>query len=816
MRNLTSMALVILLLVSTAAVLTAPQVLSDTGGSTAVYQYPVRHIYQMAYPGIGGAACGPTSITMLLDYYFPNSGIDVPEVYNSGIQNFKYEGPAVSYAPVAADHLRHAGAHYLNTVWGGQSTSREAGLSEVISEIRDGPVILNVWHFWMKGGKEQRYGHYVVLTGYDSKGTASYTDDVFYVNDPAKAEPSTWDYTEFCRRRDGRSGILTFHPTLTKEQRKYTVVVDNSHVQLDDMEAKDDKGRYVWQRYYGGAPPPSSARGDWYYPKEGGRWAKWTPGLAVEGKYDLHVILWKDNSQSDVTYTIYGPDNSKLGQKVVAQKGTGWTEANLGVFSLKKGSYVKVDNVPANCNVDAIRFVYTGPAEPASSAVDVFMLVDLTGSFSPYLPAFKAQAPDLMANLKSSYPDVRFGLGKFEDYPIWPFGDAASGDKAYERLTDLTSDTDAVLSIINGLFTRYGGDGPESQLVALYQAATGEGQDLSGVGYPGASIPPGQQANFRDGAIKLFILWTDAPFHRPGDPGSIPYPGPSFDETVAAILALDPPMVIGISSGTGGLADLRAIAAATNAVAPPGGVDTNGDGIIDIPEGEPLVASIGYSAHGIAAAIESLISAAVMLPIASAGGPYTGEVGDTIVFDGSGSFDPDGWIVLYEWDFESDGVFDSSSAEPIAEHAYHAEFFGVATLRVTDNDGNTAIGTAPVEILPRSVIPVESVTVDPETLNLQAPAKWITAYIELPEEYAAEDIDVGTVQLIYDGSDLYADWGDVQDGVFMAKFDWATVAAWFEGLHDEEVELTVAGEVAGIEFEGAATIRVIDPSQRRG
>lgn len=575
------------------------------------------------------------------------------------------------------------------------------------------------------------------------------------------------------------------------------------------------------------------------------------------------------------------------------------------------------------------------------NGIDVFMLVDLSGSFSDDLPYFKAQAPDLMATLKSSYPDVRFGLGKYEDYPIWPFGSASYGDKAYEQLIDLTYDTDAVLGIIAGLYTRSGADWPQSQLVALYQAATGAGQDLSGVGYPGASIPEDQQATFRDKAIKLFILWTDAPFHRPGDSGSIPYPGPSFDETVQAILALDPPMVIGISSGGGGLADLRAIAAATNAVAPPGGVDTNGDGVIDIPEGEPLVASIGHSGQEIAAAIEGLVGAAVVLPIPSAGGPYTGKVGETIVFDGSGSFDPDGWIVLYEWDFESDGVFDFSSAGPTAEYAYTAEFSGVVTLRVTDNDGNTATGTAPVEILlvpstykfeysiPDPIVvasdvdvgvtfmtdeegdigyddvrfrfeadgpgtvtfratdsegvehtftnsgywgpnigfylpaaynesttwtlnfgragnhtitfslieapdgdviagitetvdvtvkPVEAaVTIDPETLDLQAPSKWITAYIGLPEEYAVEDIDIGTVQLLYNGDQLDADWGDVQDGVLMVKFDRATVAGWFDGLHDEEVELRIAGEVSGIQFEGTAAIRVIDPPwPRRG
>ncbi len=245
-----------------------------------------------------------------------------------------------------------------------------------------------------------------------------------------------------------------------------------------------------------------------------------------------------------------------------------------------------------------------------SSPVDVYMLVDLTDSFSDDLPNFKIQAPTIVSNLKAVNPNSRFGLGKFEDYPVLPFGDAGSGDKAYERLVDLTYDADSVLTAISGLFTRSGGDRPESQLTALYQAATGAGQDLSGLGFPGASIPSGQQANFRSGAAKIFILWTDAPFHRPGNPGAIPYPGPSFDDTVNAIKALDPPKVIGISSGGGGRVDLEAMARATNAVAPPEGVDCDNNGIIDIQPGELLVCDISSSGEGIGAAITALVEAA--------------------------------------------------------------------------------------------------------------------------------------------------------------------------------------------------------------
>lgn len=374
---------------------------------------------------------------------------------------------------------------------------------------------------------------------------------------------------------------------------------------------------------------------------------------------------------------------------------------------------VNADNLPESYAVDLD--VFNGDRAALEefliagySPLDVYMLVDLSGSFADDLPIFKAQAPNMIMNLEASFPGTRFGLGKFEDYPIHPFGDASSGDKAYERIIDLTFDTDAVLSCISSLFTRYGEDGPQSQLPALYQAATGAGQDLSGVGFPGASIPPGQQANFRDGATKLFVLWTDAPFHNPGDPGTIPYPGPSFDETVEAINSLDPPMVIGISSGSGGVADLRRMAVATGALAPAGGVDTNGDGIIDILEGQPLVCAISPSGVGIAEAIEALVGAAAVLPIADANGPYEGEVGTVIVLDGSKSFDSDGYIALYEWDFDGDGIFDFSSAEGSTSHIYETAFTGVVALRVTDNDGNTDTDEAAITIVQADSLPPET------------------------------------------------------------------------------------------------------------
>jgi len=248
---------------------------------------------------------------------------------------------------------------------------------------------------------------------------------------------------------------------------------------------------------------------------------------------------------------------------------------------------------------------------PAARTVDIYFVLDLSGNLVDDLDRFKSAAPGILSQLATAYVDIRFGVGRFEDYPVPPFGNTYYGDKAYERVLDLTADVDLTLATIDALSVHSGGDEPESQLAALFQAATGIGQDLTAQGYRLAGIPEGQQANFREEALKLFILWTDSPFHEPGDIGAISYPGPSFEDTASAVNALSGARVLGISSGTDGLPHLERIVAATGALAPPGGVDCNADGAVEIVQGEPLVCATSLAGEGIADAILAVIGAAI-------------------------------------------------------------------------------------------------------------------------------------------------------------------------------------------------------------
>jgi YD repeat-containing protein len=81
-------------------------------------------------------------------------------------------------------------------------------------------------------------------------------------------------------------------------------------------------------------------------------------------------------------------------------------------------------------------------------------------------------------------------------------------------------------------------------------------------------------------------------------------------------------------------------------------------------------------------------------PIAVAGGPYTGQLAQSITFNGSGSSDPDGTIAAYYWNF-GDGT-SATTANP--SHTYTNSGVFTATLTVTDNSGLRSSGTASVSI----------------------------------------------------------------------------------------------------------------------
>lgn len=81
-------------------------------------------------------------------------------------------------------------------------------------------------------------------------------------------------------------------------------------------------------------------------------------------------------------------------------------------------------------------------------------------------------------------------------------------------------------------------------------------------------------------------------------------------------------------------------------------------------------------------------------PVADAGPDQSAYVGDTVAFDGSGSSDPDGTIVSYDWDF-GDGATGTGIT---TSYVYSATGTYTVTLVVTDNGGLTGSDTAVVTV----------------------------------------------------------------------------------------------------------------------
>ena len=109
-------------------------------------------------------------------------------------------------------------------------------------------------------------------------------------------------------------------------------------------------------------------------------------------------------------------------------------------------------------------------------------------------------------------------------------------------------------------------------------------------------------------------------------------------------------------------------------------------------------------------------------PVADAGGPYYGHTGDITTFDGSGSYDPDGYIVGYKWDFDGDGSYDTAwLTNPIIDYVYSDANTYTVELKVKDNgnvegsnikyDIDTAIAYITVNQEPVAIIIPNEVTV---------------------------------------------------------------------------------------------------------
>jgi hypothetical protein len=256
-------------------------------------------------------------------------------------------------------------------------------------------------------------------------------------------------------------------------------------------------------------------------------------------------------------------------------------------------------DLPAGTSAD-VAYDLLLPRTP--SPVDLMFLVDTSYSTDQMIDGVRQGLQTVVNELGSTGLDVQLGLGDFKDYPASALGGGDDGDYPY-RLRRAIGPPDVSLQVaLSRLQAGGGGDQAESDLAALYYSTVGTGQKIGGrwVIRPGAT-------GYRPSSLRLAMLTTDEMFHTEYDD-----PGPSWRKTVAALVAYGVRQV-GLAVNSSGdvcnpappncrnepvpglydsLPDQRRMARDTGALAPPGGVDCDGNGTTDIPAGQPLVCTI--------------------------------------------------------------------------------------------------------------------------------------------------------------------------------------------------------------------------------
>ncbi|MDW8246724.1 MAG: hypothetical protein RMJ84_09100 [Sandaracinaceae bacterium] len=245
---------------------------------------------------------------------------------------------------------------------------------------------------------------------------------------------------------------------------------------------------------------------------------------------------------------------------------------------------------------------------------DVFFLLDITASMREEIEQIKQNLRNrIVPGIRQTIPSAYLGVGTFADFPIPPCGEP--GDLPFRLVVPITNDVTRVQAALNLIQTTLGRDHPEAQVEALYQVATGEGRPpfvspaigcpQGGFGYP----------CFREDALSIIMLITDAPFHN-GPRGTHPYlcslpVRPATYADALRVLQARGIRVMGLNSGDEeSRADLEIIAKDT------GAVDNGRPIVFDIgPTGSRLTAGIIDAIRVLARVIELDIDVVLVDPV---------------------------------------------------------------------------------------------------------------------------------------------------------------------------------------------------------
>ena len=107
-------------------------------------------------------------------------------------------------------------------------------------------------------------------------------------------------------------------------------------------------------------------------------------------------------------------------------------------------------------------------------------------------------------------------------------------------------------------------------------------------------------------------------------------------------------------------------------------------------------------------------------PIANITGPNIGYVNENVIFGAYYSYDRDGYIIGYRWDFNNDGLFDTEWLEDLfINHTYSSPGDYTVKLQVKDDDGlisRDSYTITIIELMPDQKLPIAIINVSYEGL----------------------------------------------------------------------------------------------------
>lgn len=256
--------------------------------------------------------------------------------------------------------------------------------------------------------------------------------------------------------------------------------------------------------------------------------------------------------------------------------------------------------------------------------LDVFFLIDTSDTMSGTIQGLIDSVAGIINELNAAGLEPYFGIGTSRAYTdtAVPREQCQSETDMncernfiYRRLVDLAdfSNADQLEEALASLRAE-GGGRFDSQLGALWAIATGDEIDDGAPGLQPSDVPAGQDASFRKNALNLVFVATDEPFatgeegdrdFTVSDFGRISPPDiPPFEQVAGAFEDVDA-KVLGLAIGQTlktdadsvnaaptALGSMQEIARLTGAVAPEGGVDCDGDGVVELQAGDELVCPV--------------------------------------------------------------------------------------------------------------------------------------------------------------------------------------------------------------------------------